>query len=270
MKPSNAFPIKEDKRFTRVIPKPIEKLFVRLREGKEYLDYGRDIVINMVKQYINTNCNSQDIVTILDIGAGSGTDLNNIRNEIKRNTQLFAVETFEPNLNRLDELGVKGCEVNIERERLPFQDSTFDIVIANQVIEHTKDIFFIFSEISRVLKERGVIIVGFPNLAALHNRLLLLIGEQPICIRMPGPHVRGITKGAFHQFITTDGYFKVIDITGSNFYPFPPKIAQFLATILPSLSVSLYFLCERTNKKGLFVNVLKSRFYETNYFTHTD
>ena len=84
---------------------------------------------------------------------------------------------------------------------------------------------------------------------------------------MPGPHVTGITKGAFCQFITTDGYFEAEQILGSNFYPFPPRIAVALAAAFPSLAISLYFPCSRTNKKGLFIDVLNTRFYETNYFT---
>lgn len=120
---------------------------------------------------------------------------------------------------------------------------------------------------SRVLKKGGVAIIGFPNLASLHNRLLLLFGDQPTCIRMPDPHVRGITKGAFYQFVTTDGYFEVEQITGSNFYPFPPRFANILATAFPSLAISLFFLCRRSNKAGKFIDVLNTRSYETNYFT---
>lgn len=84
---------------------------------------------------------------------------------------------------------------------------------------------------------------------------------------MPGPHVRGITKEGFYQFITTDDYFRVSEITGSNFYPFPPRIAQKLAAIFPGLAISLYFVCRRTEKKGRFIDVLSSRFYETNFYT---
>jgi len=259
--------MKEDKRFTRIIPKSIEKLFVKLQESSVHLNYGRDIIVELVNNHINTDCNAQETVRILDIGAGGGTDLNNIKNNIQKTKQLFAIESFAPNIKRLNALGVTSFNINIEKDSLPFDDSTLDIVIINQVIEHTKEIFFISSEISRVLKNNGVAIFGFPNLAALHNRFLLLIGEQPICIRMPGPHVRGITKGGFYQFITTDDYFEVKKIVGSNFYPFPPWIAQKLATILPSMSISLYFLCQRTRRRGNFINVLSTRFYETDYFT---
>jgi SAM-dependent methyltransferase len=256
----------ENKTFTRMIPKPIEQYLVRLGARNAHLDYGRDIILRLVGQYINSTKSKE--YRVLDLGAGTGMDLTNIRDKFHgHNVTLYGIENFEPNVELLRGLGVAVNCIDIERESLPFEDSAMDIVIANQVIEHTKDIFFIFSEVSRVLKTGGIAIVGFPNLAAFHNRVLLVFGGQPTCIRMPGPHVRGITKGAFCQFITTDGYFEVEQIIGSNFYPFPPRIAVALATAIPSLAISLYFLCRRTNTNGRFIDVLNTRFYETNYFT---
>lgn len=64
-------------------------------------------------------------------------------------------------------------QLNIERDPLPFADESVDIFMANQVLEHCKEIFWIFSEVSRCLKPGGCFIIGVPNLAALHNRLLL-------------------------------------------------------------------------------------------------
>ena len=179
---------------------------------------------------------------------------------------LYGVDSYKPNTENLEQIGINTYKVNIERETLPFQDIFFDIVIVNQIIEHAKYIFFIFSEISRILRIGGVVIVGFPNLAAFHNRILLLLGKQPACIRMPGHHVRGITKGAFSQFITTDGYFEVDLVKGSNFFPFPPFFSKKIASMIPSMSTALFFSCKRTQKKGNFIDVLKTRFYETNFY----
>ena len=257
--------MKENKRFTRIIPRSIENYLVKLRQGKEYLDYGRSVISIMVDKYVNDN--NLGFFKILDIGAGGGVDLQNIKKKLKnKNYFLYGIDNYKPNVDILKANGIDAYSINIEREKFPFEDHTMDIVIANQIIEHTKDIFFICSEISRIVKKEGIVIIGFPNLAALHNRILLLLGEQPTCIRMPGPHVRGITKGAFYQFITTDGYFEVEQIAGSNFYPFPPWLAKALAFIFPSFSISLFFLCRRTNKNGNFIDVLNTRFYETNYF----
>jgi SAM-dependent methyltransferase len=256
--------MREEKRFTRILPPSFERAFVELGQRNADLTYGREVIITMVGDYLNVM--NSEIITILDIGAGSGTDLQNIRERIvNRKLTLFAIDSYQPNIDKLKEISVDGFCINIEKEQFPFEDKLFDIVIANQVVEHTKEIFFMFSEVSRVLKPNGIAIIGIPNLAAFHNRILLLVGEQPTCIRMPGPHVRGMTKSGFIQFITTDGYFEIGRIIGSYFYPFPPRLAQKLAKIFPSLATSLYFSCRRTTKPGRFINVLDSRFYETDY-----
>ena len=52
-------------------------------------------------------------------------------------------------------------------------------MIANQILEHTKEVFWIWHEIARVLAPQGQLILGVPNLASAHNRLLLLLGRQP-------------------------------------------------------------------------------------------
>ena len=39
---------------------------------------------------------------------------------------------------------------NIERDDLPLADGQADLIIANQVLEHTKEIFWIFHEVSRL------------------------------------------------------------------------------------------------------------------------
>ena len=108
--------------------------------------------------------------------------------------------------------------------------------------------------------------MGIPNLASLHNRIILLFGEQPTSIEMLSAHVRGITKPSFTRFITADGYFHLIDVKGSNFYPFPPCISRVLSKLFPTLSTALFLLIQRTNKEGNFTDVLKSRFFETPYF----
>ena len=66
--------------------------------------------------------------------------------------------------------------------------------MANQILEHTKEIFWILDQVSTVLKEGGHFLLGVPNLASLHNRLLLAFGRQPSPIQNNSAHVRGYTK----------------------------------------------------------------------------
>lgn len=242
-------------------------LLVRLKRDTVPLNFGREIISN----WCSERAPKAPTVRILDIGMGPGTDLLNIQKSLSKlshnpNISLYGLDSYLPSIEKAKDLGIECKPCNIESESFPYPDQFFDFVVANQVIEHTKDIFWIYSEVSRILKPDGYIITGVPNLASFHNRVALLFGRQPTSSEILGPHVRSITAPSFVQFIETDGFFKNIDIKGSNFYPFPKFIAKILAKILPQWSVSIFMLSQRTEKPGLFKEVLKTRFFETNYF----
>jgi len=244
----------------------MRNIFYDLKHGTEALNYGRDRIADSVVRYALKTGKEQ--INILDIGAGSGYDLINCSRLLAEHgikSSLYAIEGYEPNVKTLKEKGITVESADIENGSFQYKDKLFDIIIMNQCLEHTKEVFHIFAEISRVLKPNGICITGVPNLASLHNRLLLLAGRQPSSIRMYGPHVRGITKKDFIDFAEKGGYFKCIDFFGSNFYPFPPKLSNSLSRHLPSLSVSIFFVMKRTGKNGIFSDILDDVFFETPY-----
>jgi SAM-dependent methyltransferase len=203
------------------------------------LNYGRGSIEYFLE------C-SAPYATVLDLGAGSGSDLLLAR---KRNpgARLLALEGFPPNVERLAALGVEASPHNLERGRFPYGDEGLDIVIANQILEHTKEIFWILHEISRTLRVGGRLIIGVPNLAALHNRVLLGLGRQPSPIKTLSAHVRGFTRGDLLAFLEGcyPGGYRLIDFRGANFYPLPPLLARPLARIFPTLAWGIFFLLEK-------------------------
>ncbi|MGC8622268.1 MAG: class I SAM-dependent methyltransferase [Caldisphaera sp.] len=227
------------------------------------LNYGRHIIENFAKKIRN---NRETCDGILDIGAGQGSDLM-IFKKYFQYAKLMALEYHESNILTLLNKGIKTFKCDIERDRFPFDDESVDIIIANQILEHTKEIFWIFHEITRVLKTNGYFIIGIPNLASLHNRLLLLAGRQPTCIKNKSAHVRGFTKYDMIDLLNLWGGYKLIDFKGSNFYPFPPFVAKLLASLLPSMSVSIFFLLEKTEKyNDAFIRYPIENKLETNFF----
>jgi len=240
----------------------INKFFEKIIDKK--LNFGRDIIVKWCEEYINNS--NQNSFKIIDIGCSRGEDLINIQTKIQKPLDMYGVEYYKPNAKIAEQHNIKVFNIDIEKEKIPIENNFFDIVIANQIIEHTKDIFWIFSEISRVIKKQGLIIIGVPNLASLHNRILLLFGKQPTSIKVLGPHVRGFTAHSFKEFIECGGYFKVLKVKSSNFYPFPSSIAKILSNIFPTLSVGLFFKIIRLEKDGDFINILDNMFFETSYF----
>ena len=243
----------------------VREFFRRLKEGTEQLNYGRDIIVRWAAEKFT---HTDTPLSILDLGCGHGDDLVNVRNRLAgKKIRLYGIEASPENIRDSAGVGIEVANVDLERSIYPFSDGTVDLIIANQIIEHTKEIFWIFSESSRILRHNGFMIVGVPNLASLHNRVLLLFGDQPSSIELLGPHVRGITVSGFRRFVEADGIFHLDDVRGSNFYPFPPSLSTPLSKLFPRLAVSLFFLIRKVHPTKRFIEVLDTRTFETNFYT---
>jgi len=210
---------------------------------------------------------------ILDIGAGHGDDLLIAKKHNPR-AELHAIEVYKPYVVELVKKGIEVHSVNLEVDNLPFETESVDIVIANQILEHVKEIFWLFHEVSRVLKTGGNLIIGVPNLASLHNRLSLLFGEQPSCIQNNSAHIRGYTKKDILKLLNScyPGGYNLKQFKGSNFYPFPSFLAKPLASAFPNFAWGIFLLLEKQksySKEFLefpVENQLETNFYLGNKF----
>ena len=225
------------------------------------LNYGR----KRIQQFLEL---SGEFTTVLDMGAGQGADLLLAR-EINPSAILHAVEVDPKNVEQLNAHRMHVHSLNIEQRSLPIADEAIDIVIINQVLEHVKELFWIFHEMTRVLPVGGNLIVGVPNLAALHNRILLAFGRQPSPLKNSSAHIRGFTKRDFLNFSNScfpDGY-ELKAFRGSNFYPFPPVIARPLSNILPNMAWSIFFLLEKKREyRNEFLEYPVRERLETNFY----
>lgn len=227
------------------------------------LNYGR----HQVENFFST-IQKDDYKMVLDIGAGHGDDLL-IARKFNNNAQLHGIEVYPPYAEELRQTGITVHSLNIETDRLPFTNEALDVVIANQIMEHVKEIFWLLHEISRTLRIGGSLILGVPNLASLHNRLMLLFGEQPSTIQNNSAHVRGYTKKDLFRLLNScfPGGYKLQLFGGSNFYPLPPAMAKPLAKIFPNAAWSIFLLFRKVksyDKQFLEFPVVNQ--LETNFF----
>lgn len=242
------------------------KKYLKKTYGKDMndLQYGRDTIIKMAKKHYQSSDKS---LNILDIGLGQGTDIINVVSSLEGVHKLFGIESYEPYRLEAEKKGITVVDINIELDDFPFQNDFFDLIIINQVLEHTKELYFILSEIQRVLKSAGVCIVGVPNMVSWHERIRVLFGKQPNCTRIAGPHVRGFTVDGFIGFLELENCFKVVDFKGSYFYGiFYKKINVWLASLFPKMCVSIFFTITKDNNSEPFSNYLEKQMLETNYY----
>lgn len=201
--------------------------------------YGPEVVGRFVRSL-------GDIGLAVDLGAGSGRDLGIVK-RARPGVTTVAIEaghTYADALRgKIDRVEV----LNIERDPLPFADEGVDLIMANQVLEHTKEVFWIFHEVSRTLKVGGHFLFGVPNIASLHNRALLLLGQQPTQHKLCSAHVRPFSKRDTMKFLEVcfPGGYQLAGFAGAQFYPFPRPAARLLAGLFPTAAFSIFFLIRK-------------------------
>src|SRR3569833_882116 len=116
-----------------------QSIFAGLIDHNE--THGRHIIRRFAQQLSSVN-------DFMDLGAGYGADIRTVM-ECHPHARATAIDTGD----RPDSIALK-----IERDQLPILDETQDLIIANQVLEHCKEVFWIMHEVTRVLRVGGSLI----------------------------------------------------------------------------------------------------------------
>ncbi len=103
---------------------------------------------------------------ILDYGCGPGTFSIKLSNMTKNEVHAIDIsESFIDQCNKIKkDLDIKNFyPQHVDNNILPYSDNTFDFILMFDVIHHLENIDQNFSEIKRVLKKNGKLIVYEPN-----------------------------------------------------------------------------------------------------------
>lgn len=177
---------------------------------------------------------------LLDLGCSSGEfTLKCARRVGTRDA--WGIEAIEERASEAGGRGIKVVRADLN-QRLQLEDNSFDVITANQVIEHLINCDIFVEEIHRILKPSGYAVVSTENLSAWHNILALLLGYRPFSVQYStkmnvgnplsphhmeefgGPiiHARIFTYRALKELFQVYG-FNIVSLVGAGYYPLPYK-----------------------------------------------
>lgn len=165
---------------------------------------------------------------VLDLGSGEGEAAVEIHKLTNANVRCVDVSEVAVQASR--KRGFDAHQVDINSERLPFDDETFDLVYLTEVIEHLVRPDRALREIGRVLRPTGQLIVSTPNLACLPNRVLLALGLQPLFTEVSEEIVLGRGAKVLGQGTSPVGHLRLYTLRGLvetlRFHDFRPTVIR--------------------------------------------
>ena len=111
---------------------------------------------------------------VLDLGCRTGALT---RHFLEGNT-VVGLDVDQAALEKAAALGIEPVQANVE-EMLPFDDASFDAVVAGELFEHLQFPDGLVAEIYRVLRPGGVVVGSVPNAFRVQSRLRFLRGKPP-------------------------------------------------------------------------------------------
>lgn len=184
----------------------------------------------------------------LDIGPGTGRWLQFLKNNGA--DYLGAIDISQESLNRCSLLCNKTQKAHIETDKFDFESDFFDIVISIEVLEHLRDPDNYLSEIVRVSKKKGIVLMSIPNIASFISRIRMLFGRLPVAVASDKTHVRFYRKKDIVKLLAPFNMRPQFIPTSISLNPFNPKSKIHIpsSNFTSSLDDSLLFKIQIGNK----------------------
>ena len=111
-------------------------------------------------------------ISILELGCGNGSHWENRIDKLPKGCKLILSDFSDGMLDLVKEKYSQYDNVSFEKidiQSIPFEDNSFDMIIANHMLFHVPDLNKALLEVKRVLKNNGLFIKVVPNIYYLRE-----------------------------------------------------------------------------------------------------
>ena len=154
---------------------------MNLLKSNLVISYGNFLSkqIEEVEHQLVVDCLEEDIKAVyVDLGCLDGNTTTIFARKIKP-AKIFGLDLLTHYLKRgSKEFNIIGrkCDLN---DKFPLDDNSVDVITTSHSIEHLTNTDNFLSEIKRVLKPKGYVVISTDNLASWMDIFFLLLGKQP-------------------------------------------------------------------------------------------
>jgi SAM-dependent methyltransferase len=152
---------------------------------------------------------------VLDLGCRSGA----LTRHFLEGNEVVGVDVDRAALDKAAALGIDPVLANVE-EPLPFEDESFDAVVAGELLEHVRFPDAVVAEVRRVLRLPGVFAGSVPNAFRVQSRLRFLRGrpaeDDPTHLHMYSPR-------QIHALLDMFGDVR-LDFVGGRYRRLSPRL----------------------------------------------
>lgn len=194
--------------YSKLTPQEERQVFYKTRYKKDFPKWNETLVYlsNKLSSYVGPKS------VVLDIGCGNGNYLiDENRKKIHWAVGIDLKTEFVGKNICMDEI-VIGDII-----KMPFKDSSFDIVISLWVLEHLEDPSRVFSEIQRVLKPNGLFIFATPNSNFIPLKILKFVNIKFISSYLNKVLFGREEEGVFRTFYRANTIEEIKNVTENGF-----------------------------------------------------
>lgn len=186
---------------------------------------------------------------ICELGARTGLLSALLRRDVSAIKRVHTVDIDPMYLDLCSARGFVPHRCDFNREPIPIENETVDLVLATEVFEHLHNYHFFASEVARILRQGGYAVVTVPNVARLRNRIKLLFGRDILNIYPPGEtdvHIREFTAKSLKSYF---GYHSLVpERIGFIAYRASNPFPRILKAFFPSIRGIIYVLFRKGGK----------------------